>query len=73
MDHSLGEIAYNAYGEHQIWLTFAGQQMPSWPSVRPDIQRAWDAAGRAVARHLAQARQATELDGLAADVPVHEA
>ena len=73
MDHSLGEIAYNAYGEHQSWLTFAGQEMPSWPSVRPDIQGAWDAAGRAVATHLTKARHATELDGLAADTPVQEA
>jgi hypothetical protein len=56
---SLGQVAYDAYGEQQAWTTFDGKPMPSWPSVRRDIALAWEQAGRAVARHLqAKARDA---------------
>ena len=58
---SLGQIAYEAYGEHQAWVVYDGKPMPSWPSVRQDIQHAWDSAGKAVAVHVMQARQQTEM------------
>jgi hypothetical protein len=58
---SLGQIAYDAYGEHLGWITFAGAQMVSWQSQRPDIKAAWEQAGRSVAIAVTRARQATEL------------
>lgn len=65
---SIGQIAYDAYGEHQHWLTFDQRQMPSWASVRPDIQAAWQVAGQAVLRAAHQATLAdVEAERQAAD------
>lgn len=61
---SLGQIVYEAYGEHQAWLTYAGQQMPSWDSQRTDLKMAWESAGRVVARAVMQARHQVEIQAL---------
>lgn len=66
---SLGQIAYDAFGEHQAWLNYAGQQMPSWPSVRPDIKTAWEVSARAVIRAVQQAHNTGTEES---SVPVSE-
>lgn len=43
-----GEVAYNAYCEARGWKSFAGDHLPPFEKVQPDIQAAWEAAGRAV-------------------------
>jgi hypothetical protein len=68
---SLGQIAYDAYGEHQAWVVYDGKQMPSWPSVRKDIQDAWQAAAKAVAVQVTRARQQTELEVVEAQDTAH--
>lgn len=57
---SLGHIAYDAYGETCAWLTVDGRQMPSWPSVRADIQGAWETAARAVCQAVRAAQREAE-------------
>lgn len=47
---TVGQIAYEAYGESRMWLTVAGTPMPRWCDQKPEISEAWQAAGRAVAR-----------------------
>lgn len=37
----LAQIAYEVYAEHQNWKNFAGNPIPQWAEVRPDIKRAW--------------------------------
>jgi hypothetical protein len=68
---SLGQIAYDAYGEQQGWVTFAGAQMVSWQSQRPNIKASWEAAGRAVAVAVTRARQQTELEAVEAQDAAH--
>jgi hypothetical protein len=59
---SLGQIGYEAYGDHQYWLSVDGRAMPAWASVRVDIQQAWQAAARAIMRqvHTAQSEVAQQ-------------
>jgi hypothetical protein len=58
---SLGQIAYDAYGEQQGWVTFAGAQMVSWQSQRPNIQVAWEGVARAVLLAARQAQRQEEM------------
>lgn len=46
---NLGHIAYNAYGDHRRWVTFAGSPMPSWDDQDSDLRQAWEAAATAIA------------------------
>ena len=48
---TLGQIAYEAYCEHQDWKAFDGKPIPEWKDVREDIQQAWEIAAVAAARH----------------------
>lgn len=46
----LAQTAYAAYGETTGGLNHRGEPMPSWTDLGEDIQQAWIAAARAVAR-----------------------
>lgn len=45
---SNGQLAYEAYCAKCDWKAFNGDLLPQWDLVKPDIQEAWEAAGRAV-------------------------
>jgi hypothetical protein len=49
---SLGEVAYQAYGDARGWQTFSGDHMPSWTEQSPGLRAAWDSAAQAVAEEL---------------------
>ena len=67
---SVGQVAYEAFGEHQAWI-FRGVLMPSWSSVTVDEQDAWQAAGKAVIRHLQLAKNAAAMQALDAGEEPH--
>lgn len=45
---SLGEVAYNAYGDSRSWRTIGDDPMPAWGDQHDYIQEAWEAAAKAV-------------------------
>lgn len=47
MDKSLGQVAYEAYGESTGWKTYNGNEMPRWEALGEPIQQAWEAAAEA--------------------------
>lgn len=50
-DKTLGQIAYEAYAKSTGNKTFDDREMMTWSELgetNPDIQRAWEAAARAV-------------------------
>lgn len=56
MSKTLGEIAYDAYCAHRNWRSFNGDPLPSFAETRvknPDIAKAWEIAGEAVAKQIA--------------------
>jgi hypothetical protein len=54
-EKTLGQVGYEAYGEHAEWKSFDGRPMPRWSDLRPDIVEKWEVAARAIA---AEARTA---------------
>lgn len=52
MECSLGEIAYNAYGEAVGWTSVIGDPLPPWEIQSANLQDAWIAAGNAVKTYL---------------------
>lgn len=48
IDPDLAQYAYEVYAKHQGWKNYAGNPIPPWAEVRPDIQEAWDVAAQAV-------------------------
>ncbi len=49
---SLGQEAYQAYGESRGWLTHDGKEMPIWSAVKPEIQAGWQAAAELIANRV---------------------
>lgn len=45
---TLGQIAYEAYGNCRDWKVFTGDPMPTWEQQVPELQEAWEAAAQAV-------------------------
>lgn len=45
---SLGQIAFEAYGDNRSWKDWRGQPMPQWVDVREEIRKAWEVAAEAV-------------------------
>lgn len=45
---SLGQIAFEAYGDFRTWRDWGGNAMPPWSEVRQGIREAWEVAARAV-------------------------
>ena len=54
---SLGQITYEGYGEASDWFDEDGRLMLSWESLGVEQQTAWQAAGKAVAKHVTAANQ----------------
>ena len=59
-DPDLAQYAYDAYAKHQGWKNYAGNPLPAWSEVGPDIQAAWDVAVQAVL----EAARANDEDAL---------
>lgn len=61
-DRTLGQIGYNAYGQHSDWKSHDGRPMPRWTEeeakekgaiVLPDVVKAhWEAAAEAIKRSV---------------------
>jgi hypothetical protein len=47
-DKSFGQIGYEAYCERVGWVSVGGDQLPSWPELRTDLQEAWETAAEAI-------------------------
>ncbi len=47
-DKTLGQIAFEAYGDNREWKDWRGQPMPQWGDVRQEIRDAWEVAASAV-------------------------
>lgn len=52
---TLGEIAFNAYGDNREWKDWRGAPMPMWKEVREDIRAAWEVAAHAVEKEIKNA------------------
>lgn len=52
---SLGQVAFEAYGDNREWKDWRGQPMPQWNEVREDIRTAWEVAASAVEREVKNA------------------
>ncbi|OPZ37796.1 MAG: hypothetical protein BWY99_01800 [Synergistetes bacterium ADurb.BinA166] len=55
--NKLAQDGYEAYGAAAEWKAWDGKPMPTWDELRPDIVMKWEAAARAMAAHVIQARQ----------------
>ena len=49
---SLGQIAFEAYGDNREWKDWRGNTMPQWNEVGSHIRIAWEAAAWAVEKAL---------------------
>ncbi len=49
----LARVGYEAYGHRAEWKNYAGDPMPQWEVLRPDIIEKWCAAVEAIADALA--------------------
>lgn len=58
---SLGQIAYDAFWEHQEWMTDQGMPVVSWESAASGLKAAWEASGKAVARAVHASPPAPEV------------
>lgn len=47
---TLGQIAFEAYGDNREWRDWRGNAMPQWSEIREDIQEAWEVAAQAVVK-----------------------
>lgn len=52
MSRSLGQVAYDAYGDHVCWRTFRGDVMPQYADSPQRIRAAWEAGAVAVVREV---------------------
>lgn len=44
---SLGQIAFEAYGDFREWKDYRGNPMPQWSEVMQGIREAWQVAASA--------------------------
>jgi hypothetical protein len=52
-EKTLGQIAYEAYGDAREWKVFGGGAMPPWDAQDSDIAAAWERAAEAAAEAAA--------------------
>jgi len=53
MEKTLGQIGFEAYGDHANWTAYDGKPMPRWDdNLRPDIKEKWEIAAKAIAEHV---------------------
>jgi hypothetical protein len=49
MVKTLGQIGFEAYGEHAGWTAYDGKPMPRWDeNLRADIKEKWEVAALAI-------------------------
>ena len=53
-DKTLGQIAFEAYGDNREWKDWRGQPMPQWNEVKEGIREAWEVAAEAVKVNVEQ-------------------
>jgi hypothetical protein len=53
---SLGQIAYEAFWQHEQWIDDQGRQVVSWESASPLLKAAWQVGAKAVAVAVNEAR-----------------
>ena len=51
---SVGQIAYEAYCDHQGWRSVRGEVLPAWANQSPDLQAAWEFAAQEVRAFVAE-------------------
>lgn len=51
-DKSLGQIAFEAYGDNREWKDWRGGPMPQWADIKEEIAAAWEVAAQAVREEL---------------------
>lgn len=61
-ERSLGQIAFEAYGDSVGWEAYDGTAIPEWKVVRPHIKRAWEAAAKAAVRAQKLREMSTVFD-----------
>lgn len=49
---TLGQLAYERYGDSVGWKNYQGNPMPKWGDLTPSIQQAWIAAARGVLQEV---------------------
>jgi hypothetical protein len=59
-DKSLGQIAFEAYGDNREWKDWRGQPMPQWGDVREEIRVAWQVAAEAAVKAHYASRDAMQ-------------
>jgi hypothetical protein len=47
-----GKIAYEAYCKSRNWKSIRGEPLPQFEAQAPEIQKAWQEAGQAVAEQI---------------------
>lgn len=47
-DEVLGQLAYNAYGDHVGWKTYKGAPMPAWEKLEEPQKSGWIKAALAI-------------------------
>jgi hypothetical protein len=47
---SLGQVGYDAYGDHANWKNYQGEPMPNWEDLPADIRLHWETAAGAIVR-----------------------
>lgn len=53
-EKTLGQIAFEAYGENRKWQDWRGNPMPLWSEVQPGIRGAWETAAEAVEKQVTE-------------------
>ena len=66
-----GKMAYEAYCKIRDWKSVRGEPLPQyWELLPPDLQTAWDAAGKAVVDsvHLDELNSSVKMVGVQAQL-----
>lgn len=60
---TLGQIGFEAYGDHANWTAYDGKPMPRWDeNLREDIKEKWEIAAKAIeAKVFEKLREAPAL------------
>lgn len=52
---TLGQVGFEAYGEHANWTAYDGKPMPRWDeNLRDDIKEKWEIAALAIEAKVMQ-------------------
>lgn len=66
---TLGQVGFDAYGEHAGWKAFDDRPMPRWDEkLRPDIKEKWEVAAKAILNANLDERALGAVGALIADL-----